>query len=708
MNNAITQTILRHACSCMALLIIIGGVTIVSAQTTVRNEWMSVGSLHSWFASTGCEIEEGRVGPGSQQDGVQWPALYRNQDMQAAKGLWLGVTNFTDPTGTTYPYKVVHVGPRVRGLGAGPDGGFFPIKFEVINKFEKPSVLVDGVPSVARVEEIDRVDPTINADRMIYNEVNTSIGVTMTRKILGWSQPFHDDYLVYEYEFKNTGNTDDDAEIELPNQTVTGFYAFFQYRYAVCKEGATVMGNSARWGINTMNDARGDGVKPDPPGQNVRAQFSWHGKYPPFTRFVDNIGAPIFDGNSFDRADTVGRLGAAQFVGIVTIHADRSATDRTDDPQQPRTTTYKGSDDPLNSRNDQFSVGGMAAEYRWMEEGHANPRHADLVQPDGNFTEPTGDPSLGTSGGWSFANGYGPYTLAPGQSIRIVMAEAAGGLSRAKQVSVGRRFKRGEITNKAKNDSVFTGRDSLFQAFRRAIANYKTGYQITNAPLPPATLNIKSGGDKVTLTWTLYNDNDPNLEGFRVYRTTGRYDADTVLLLATLPKTARSYDDFTAVRGVGYYYHMEAYGPVTTTAAADSTPAGASLVSNRISTQAYDPAFLLQPGGPPIVGVVPDQLSKIRIVPNPYVKDSNFRIGGGQGVQENEIQFRNIPAYCKIKVYTELGELIRELDETDGSGLKRWDSLTSSGQMIVSGVYIVVFEDTRTGGKTIQKLVVIR
>ncbi|MEO8168019.1 MAG: hypothetical protein ABI623_07225, partial [bacterium] len=85
---------------------------------TVINKWMSVGSLQSWYSSVGCEIEEGRVL--EQQDGMQWPALYRNQDMEAAKGMWLGATNFTDAGGTAYPYKVVHCGPRVKGVGAGP------------------------------------------------------------------------------------------------------------------------------------------------------------------------------------------------------------------------------------------------------------------------------------------------------------------------------------------------------------------------------------------------------------------------------------------------------------------------------------------------------------------------------------------------------------------------------------------------------------
>lgn len=668
------------------------------------NKWLSAGSLQSWYSSAGCEIEEGRIL--EQQDGLQWPALYKYQDMEAAKGLWIGAANWTDENGVNYPHKVVHCGPRVQGIGSGPNGGFFPIKFELVSKFPPPEVMVDGVRSVQRTDEIDRIDPTIPCDRMIINVVNTSLGITMTRRILQFSQEFHDDYIVYEYEFQNTGNTDYDSDIELPNQTLDSVYFFFQYRYAICREACYVLGNSSRWGINTMNDTRGDGVVTpyvDTAGADLRCQYAWHGKYPPWTRY-DNIGGPIWDNPYFDRADTVGRLAAAQFIGVVTIHADRSPTDPTDDPAQPTTTTWKGSDDPLNFRNDQYSVSAMNAEFRWMAEGHANPRHATIVEPQGRFTEPTGDPSLGTPGGISSANGYGPYRLAPGQKVRLVMAEAAGGLSREKQVSVGRRFKAGQITARAKNDSVFTGRDSLFQTMRRAIANYRSGYNIPQAPMPPSSFVITSGGDKISLRWDVYDPNDPNLAGFRIYRTLGRYDADTVKLIYTAGRNERSYDDTSAPRGYAAYYFIQAFG--NPSPGGPGTPPGVVLTSNRLYGQAFDAAKLKRQAGPPISS---GQLSAVRIVPNPFILESNqaLRLGPGD-TQRNVIAFYNIPGYCTIRIYTELGELIRTIEHNDGSGDATWNLITSSDQLIVSGVYIAVIEDTRTGGRAIQKFVVIR
>ncbi len=680
----------------------------LSAQSQVspeKKKWLSAGMFQNWYSSTGNEIEQGRIA--EQQDGSQWPAIYRNTDMQAAKGLWIGCVNFTDENGNTFPFKVVHCGPRVRGLGEGGQGGFFPVRYKLISKFQQPSIVVDDNPSAYRNDEIDSIDQNMLPDRMIDNIVNTSIGVTMHRRIMQFSQGFHDSYIINEVTFTNTGNTDYDDQIELPNTTITGFYAFYQLRYAVAKEGTYVMGNSSRWGINTMNDVRGDGVKPDPPTEQFRAQFAWHGKYPSWTRF-DNLGAPIWDSPQFDKADTVGRLAAPQFIGIVTIYSDKSATDRTDDVLQPKTTYYIDSDNGLNSgQSSQFNQGEMTGQYTLMSFGHRSPRHADLVQPDGKFTEPTADPSLGTSGGWSFGNGYGPYTLAPGQSIKIVFAEAANGLSREKATSVGRRFKAGTITAKAKNDSVFTGRDSLFQTFRRAIANYQANYVIPQPARPPKSFTVKSGGDKISLLWEP-DATDPNLAGFEIYRTKGRYDADTVQLLYRAGRTETSYNDTSAIRGLAYYYHILAVGDPARNPGGGGTPAGVALKSSRVYAQTYDPAFLKRQAGPGLDGTVADNLTQIRIVPNPYVLTSDrdaYRLGLGQ---ENTIKFYNIPGYCTIKIYTELGELIKEIEHNDGSGDASWNCVTSSAQIVVSGVYIVVVLDTRTGGKSMQKFVVIR
>jgi hypothetical protein len=76
--------------------------------------------------------------------------------------------------------------------------------------------------------------------------------------------------------------------------------------------------------------------------------------------------------------------------------------------------------------------------------------------------------------------------------------------------------------------------------------------------------------------------------------------------------------------------------------------------------------------------------------------------------EPDKIVFFNVPGYCKIKIYTELGELVTEMDHNDGSGDHYWRSVTSSRQVVVSGVYIAVIENSRTGQRVIKKFVVVR
>jgi hypothetical protein len=271
-------------------------------------------------------------------------------------------------------------------------------------------------------------------------------------------------------------------------------------------------------------------------------------------------------------------------------------------------------------------------------------------------------------------------------------------LSREQCIAIGRKFKAGQLTAKAKDDSVLSGKDSLFQTFRRAIANYHAGFTIPQPP-PPPNMFTATSGEPITLAWDVAHPGDPNLKGFRIYRATGRSDAQYALLHEAGP-AERSYGDTTAQRAVAYYYHIVSVGDPANNDASALTPAGA-LVSNRMYTQTYDPAYFKakrKPGG---------TMLAIRIVPNPYIiasDPSRLRYEG----EPNKIAFMDIPGQCRIRIYTELGEPIREIEHTNGAGDEYWDSYTSSRQIVVSGIYIVVFEDLSTGERALRKLSVIR
>lgn len=692
MNNFsfIKKTIIASMMVCLLITLILPS----RSDAQYKTKWMSVGTFHNWYSEMGAEIEHGLLAV--QQCGAQWPALYAYQDMQAAKGFWMGCVNFTDERGDFYPHKVVHVGPRARGIGE-----IIPTRFEMISRFSPPEVYVDGEHSFEKEVENDIVDPTIQADRIIINEANTLLGLTMKRKLIQFGQQFNDNYIIHEHTFINSGNIDEDDEIELPDQTLEGVYFFYQYRWAISYQTRYLIGNGTGWGMNTMIDTRGDGVKEDPADEQFRCQFAWHGNFPPFTDY-DNIGAPIFapigySSNYIGAADTVGRLGSAQFLGVVTIHADKSADDNSDDISQPSTTTYESSDADETSNNDAFNPAMMAREYGWMSKGHMKPRHADKVEPDGDFTTATGDPALGTPGGFSACNGYGPYDLAFGDSVKIVFAEGASGLNRDMCIKIGNQFKRGIITKEKKNEWVLTGRDSLFQTFRRAIDNYKSGYNIQQPPRPPKAFYVNSGGDRILLEWDVYEEADPEIKSFEIYRARGAYDSTYQLIHEAQPDE-RSHEDMELTRGVSYYYYICSVGDEISPNS-ELGIKSQKLRSSRFYTQTYDPAFLKRPAG--------ERLSDIRVVPNPYniSADQNKLLFPDE---PNKLAFFNIPGRCTIKIYTEIGELIKTIEHTDDTGDAYWDCTTDYKQIVVSGVYIAVITDTRTGDSEVVKFVIIR
>ena len=721
-------------CTTCSLAVLVLALTSQNAHAQFKNKALAVGSLSNVYTEVGAEQESYTSGYG-----LRWPAVYR-QGVLRAGALWIGAQNVVSPDGDeTYAARVVHIGPRVTGRGE-----YFPTTFETVSRFEPPVVMVDGFESFDTIADNDRVDADLPGARAIVNEVNTLLGITLSKRVLAFSQEFHDNYHVQEYVLTNTGNADDDEDIELPNQTLEGVYLHFQKRYVF--ERARIPGSG--WGANVMNDIVGDGVKDYE--TDLRAQYTWLGNS--LNANIDPLGGSLWDDNESwaQEGDSTGRLTTTQFVGTVTLHADASASDESDDPAQPSMTGHIDADDLLTSANDAYNESKMVEEYNLIANGvsqttpqslapgtaHMYPHHAELVEMDGDgdgdyTTVGSENPMrLGKAGGWTATFSYGPYTLAPGENVRIVIAEAVDGLNREESAVIGRRWKQAaggkeSVANNAfgnsapiwydlngngsedagetrsKNAWWWSGKDSLFQTFEKAVENYESGYAIPEAPLPPRTFTVDSGVDRVSLAWETYDGESP-AGGFQLYRTfnsqEGAVEDDFVYeLIAELPGSATSYEDSDVTRGVNYYYYIQSVGDVNTDGTA-MTPTGTPLKSNRYWTQTYDPATLKRPPG--------ETTSSFRVVPNPY----NIAQAAGQ-VRYNEqdrLGFLDVPGNCTIRIYTERGDLVKTIEHDDESGDEFWDLTTDSRQVIVSGLYIVVVDNNETGERVTKKFVVIR
>ncbi len=679
----------------------------VSAQEV---KWIQIGPLHNWYLDAGSEPEEGRTGNATgneQQDGLRWPALYRWQDTMVGKALWIGTTNFDDPvTEVTYPYKVVAVGPRSQMIDR--QYTLMPVEIELIGRHNHPLVLVDDIiaSDLEYTDRLDDIDENLPTDRMIRNIVNSSIGITMTRKIYYNSQQYHNQYFIYDYVFKNTGIIDKKGTTI--SRKLTDVVFFFQYRYAIGHE-AWQEGDypdEVNWGRNTVNDARNETPSdPGPPpvwSENAppRCLFSWHGRHSALT--FDNIGGPFVNKD--------GHLSAQQFVGVITLHADKATDDKNDDPYQPATTMFQGADDALiqygSGANAQYNQTLMASRYQAMTAGHPAPgqRHADLV--DGHPANEYGT----DAGGYVQTQGFGPYDLNPGDSIHIVIAEAVAGISREKGIEVGKKWLEGisgegsggymlpdgsttSDPNEYKDKWVFTGRDSLFMIFNRAMEAYKNGFNVPQPPPPPEVFTVKSGGDRILLSWSANAEDWTHFKGYKIYRAVNRRDSTSweQIFSCEKPNIVNEYADTSAIRGLDYYYYIQTYDDGST----NPVHPGVPLTSSMFYTLTNEPAFLRRPAK--------EGLENIVVVPNPYdIRAKQF----GKNAPDR-IAFFDLPPVCTIKIYTERGDLIKTIEHTDGTGDEFWNSITSSRQVVVSGIYIAHFE-TPDGETTTRKIIIIR
>lgn len=687
-------------------------------------KWLRVGSLRSYFSEFGAQIENAIAGRPSICYGLAWPAEYgMEQSSTGQSAIWVGCKDFFDPVlQRTLPAKVVGTGYR-----STPDWTteMYPITLKLIGRFDRPLVYVDGDLATENLlwDEVDETDENLIADRMILNVIHTSIGITITRKILAFSQQNHDNYFVYDFTFKNTGIINNSGGVY--SQTLKDCYFSFAERYAFAGESVPGYNQgwgtwASTWGRNTVSDVIG--TDPNAPGFKYRATIAWYG--PQSTRQVsDDWGCPNEQADPNDNiTDEI--LAAARYAGCLVLHADKSAKGPTDDLTQPVTTNFLGSDAVVYSASfSQYDETAMQARYAYMSSGHPVRNHAQEVG-DG-FADTWGT----DGGGYAPCQGFGPYTLEPGDSVHIVLGLAVAGISREKNREVAKNWllyekKLGTPTlirpngsttsdyNLYKREWVWSCKDSLMQTFGRILTAYKNQFNIPQPTPPPELFNVASGGDRIQLSWVNNADNFPHFNGYEVWRAKGIVDQPKAvyekIFECDKSNVVHEYADMSAQRSVDYYYYVVSKDDGSQNDVHSGTP----LVSSKFYTMTNKPAYLRRPAG--------SSLDSIRVVPNPYFIDKRaLQFGTESGY--DRIAFYGLPPFCKIKIYTERGDLIRQIDHSNGTGDEAWESVTSSGQIIVSGLYIAVFEVTqdvrdlatgkqlfRKGESTYRKFIIIR
>lgn len=718
----------------LLLILCLAGEAFTQVSATDRR-YIRIGSLQTFFNSYFSKRAWNNV----YYEGLVWPADYLYQDNDVIQRAWLGVDDFTDADGFYYEKWASYI------TQGNVDVSLFPVVLKQTAKFDIPNVFVDGNNiSAPYMGDIDVIDPTIPADRIVESVVNTKAGVTMKMRVYAFSQQYHDNYFIKEMTFINTGRVRYGDEPAL-NGPVKGFRIGWGTRYSCSRDaymhvGAGGVGwgqfswvsrsrfrpednNAMPYAVNRSKIPTLTESEPIDQLEWIRAGFSFLGQATAIG--FDMIGGPHANGK--------GRLTAPHFVGTGVLHVDKSASDHEDDPNQPVVLGWHAGDTyPSTGDVSPADVDKMVNAYNYLAgepygsgKGGGNRFYEDNVS---SITDRV-DPSAihGDGGGTNVWITYGPFDIPFGDSVKIVEVEAINGLSRPQCEDIGYRWfqaykndqDKGPFTlpdgsttddkDVYKNSWVFTGRDSFMLTMSRALRNYSSGFQIPHAPQPPEVVNVESKGDRIDLIWTPSPDElNSNFAGYKVYRSISK--PDTVFdLIATLPKGTTEYADESPARGFSYYYYISSYSDGTNNTEGKYNPTG-ELESSRFYTKTTEPAYLKRQAG--------QNLKDIRVVPNPFnILASNLQYTG----EDDKIMFLNIPGKCIIRIFSERGDLIETINHDDGSGDAAWQSLSSSRQVVVSGIYIAHFEVTedqldpftgevlyRKGESATRKIIIVR
>ena len=625
----------------------------------------------------------------------------------SSRGWGLNCKDFVDTLGVYH--SIFQVNSSVWGVNEltqfmpvpGADGNTIHRYF----REEPPTIVVDGhILNEPFPTPGDAVDPKYiethgggSALVMVESWINTPMGITVHQKGLAWAQEDHDDYIIWEMTLINTGNADTDPEIELPNQTIHELYF-----------------------------SRGFVLGP------LREKWVWTGAYGP--RPQDSLRVPMYTYaawtnspyDDFGRPDQgTGFLTNPLFVGEGVVHADKSPNDPSDDVVQPQMTGSLSCTSPGNWYRVKYGLNWDRG-IPYIEDAYPGTHHTIPMEERGkkypwDVIRP-----------WRYGAIYsvGPYTLGPGDSVRIVMAQSIGTISPEKAWQVGKEWKEGNCkwdgpnilpppaqqypelvpsdNDYAKDCWVASGKDSLFHHIWAAKFCTDSNYEIA-VPPPAPSVYVTSASDKIIVEWGDESERAGDFAGYRIYRALGSpyysEEGGTVVGKWKLVKEIRGagthrWEDTSAERGKAYYYCVTAFDDGSQNKIA--LYPGKPLESGKYLSMTTRGATLLRAAG---------SLSKVRVVPNPFhVKATELQYPG----QKDKIMFLGLPPRCTIKIFSESGDLIRTIEHTDGSGDEAWQNVTGeafqtteTGQIVVSGIYIAHIE-TPDGQSANVKFVIVR
>ena len=579
-----------------------------------------------------------------------------------------------------------------KNYAMGTDGGSKVVNIGATDwaiqtrRYRPPQVIVDGLPLIAPYRW--NVDPNLISDQKVeFEDVCPQYGFRSHVEIYAFSNPNHGDYLIWKVTHKFTGELRTPLTLTarkdtIPDQTIKIWFPI-----------ALSFGPSKAGTYKTIG-GYGDEATDDLDDWDKRKVNLVNGKrdslYFAYYYDSDNPGGITYsNGSSDDTGDpdrTNGYLYSTQIAGYALLYADKSASEKIDDRNQPYSMPHANIDPDIWGRT------GPATKLTYRGDDSRGRFPHDPISA-GLQTRPGKGPMRFITSG--------PYDLtkntAEGRfdSVTFVYAIGCGSISRKEADSVGRAWFNGEISDADKKAYIMRGKDSLWKALENAYWAWdkiSKGQHIPAAP-PSPDIEVTSGPSRIAVSWSYpdasyFKDATTGVNdwyAWRVYRKRGALltndpldqngGAEWVLVYETTDKNQTSYIDFDVDRGYDYYYAVTAVDNGSQNI--DGIHPGEKIESSRYTNMSQLPSVAFAPGL--------NESDKVRVVPNPATVAAGGVLTGGS---PDKISFFNLPVKCKLHIFTETGDLVKTIDHY-GTADEEWNQRTDTNQYVVSGIYVL-------------------
>ncbi len=604
-----------------------------------------------------------------------------------------------------------------------------------------PDGVLSGNPAFTHIKNYDG-SPDFNSS--LPEELNsvkfpTGTGITVTQRSYSWSFPGYSDFIIYDYVFKNTGDVAIPSVDKIVHfdQTLNEVWLNFWSQLHVSTKGYLNFHYNSDF-LSSIAPAGGFGWHPgsgynnyysvedqNTPGKGL-LYYSWNyngGREPvPWDKYGLK---PDWKQQLTIQPYTLPELQDPAAFGFVNLYiSPQPQGSISSDPFQADPTHFSVYSDEADKFN------GKTIDFETLGEKTFTLQELYNLAKNDYFTANNGRDYAG------YLSAFGPYSLAPGDSVRLIIAEVAGELD-LQQIVMG-------DPDHQFPDSTIAAIRRNAQAARNAV-KWGVGAKVNgmdlaaDVPEPPPSPNCTAANASVgtdsaiiAIRWDniaedakipdgsgkIFFDGANDLSGYRIFR--GNDKRGVWFQIADIPRSdftkywhadLKEYEflDHNLQFGFEYYYYVQAYNSHPSS----WTSANGTLVNNLPELKSADVNRTQLTGAQPGPVSVSNGWD-VFVAPNPYIEGDPQRSFGEP--TPRKIEFRNLPETCLIKIFNLSGDLIKTLSHQPDSygnlsGSEPWDQRSDSGLLVAPGLYIYVVQSETPdsqGAKFYGKLMIIR